>query len=100
MIAAIATRLTDEVIALGPDIAGIAEFEAALKQKAGGGGSLERALDLVEWLLSQKSDGITGKLLSAPWDPWQGLGAHVTKLAKTDVYTLRRITPEDRGMKF
>jgi NAD(P)-dependent dehydrogenase (short-subunit alcohol dehydrogenase family) len=97
---AIATRLTDEVIALGPDIAGIAEFEAALKQKAGGGGSLERALDLVEWLLSPKSDGITGKLLSAPWDPWQGLGAHVADLAKTDVYTLRRITPEERGMKF
>jgi NAD(P)-dependent dehydrogenase (short-subunit alcohol dehydrogenase family) len=97
---AIATRLTDEVIALGPDIAGHAEFESALKQKAGGGASLERALDLVEWLLSAKSDGVTGKLLSAPWDPWQGLGEHVTSLARSDVFTLRRITPEDRGMKF
>ncbi len=97
---AIATRLTDEVIALGPDIAGAAEFESALKQKGGGGASLERALDLVEWLMSPKSDGITGKLLSAPWDPWQALGQHVTALARSDVYTLRRIVPEDRGMKF
>jgi NAD(P)-dependent dehydrogenase (short-subunit alcohol dehydrogenase family) len=96
----IATRLTDEIIALGPDIAGPAEFESAIRQKAGGGASLEKALDLVEWLISPKSDGVTGKLLSAPWDPWQGLGAHATVLAQSDVYTLRRITPEDRGLKF
>lgn len=97
---AIATRLTDEIIALGPDIAGQAEFDSALKQKAGGGASLEHALDLVEWLLSQKSDGVTGKLLSAPWDAWQGLGEHVQSLMRSDVFTLRRIVPEDRSLKF
>jgi NAD(P)-dependent dehydrogenase (short-subunit alcohol dehydrogenase family) len=97
---AIATRLTDEIIALGPDIAGQGEFDSAVKQRAGGGASLERALDLVEWLLSPKSDGITGKLLSAPWDPWQGLSEHVGNLARSDVYTLRRIIPEDRGLRF
>jgi NAD(P)-dependent dehydrogenase (short-subunit alcohol dehydrogenase family) len=97
---AIATRLTDEIIALGPDIAGQGEFDSALKQKAGGGASLEHALDLVEWLLSPKSDGITGKLLSAPWDPWHKLEEHAVSLARSDVYTLRRIVPEDRGMKF
>lgn len=97
---AIATRLTDEIIALGPDIAGQGEFDSALKQKAGGGASLEHALDLVEWLLSEKSDGISGKLLSAPWDPWNRLSEHAKSLAKSDVYTLRRILPKDRGMKF
>lgn len=97
---AIATRLTDEIISLGPDIAGQAEFDSALKQKAGGGASLEHALDLVEWLLSPKSDGITGRLLSAPWDPWHGLAEHTQNIARSDVYTLRRILPEDRGMKF
>jgi NAD(P)-dependent dehydrogenase (short-subunit alcohol dehydrogenase family) len=97
---AIATRLTDEIIALGPDIAGQAEFDSAVKQRAGGGASLEHALDLVEWLLSPKSDGITGKLLSAPWDPWQGLADHAGNLARSDVYTLRRIIPEDRGLRF
>jgi NAD(P)-dependent dehydrogenase (short-subunit alcohol dehydrogenase family) len=97
---AIATRLTDEVIAMGPNRVGKEEFASALKQKAGGGASLDRALDLVEWLLSPKSDGISGKLLSAPWDPWPGLGGHVDTLAKSDVFTLRRITPEDRDLKF
>ena len=69
---AIATRLTDEVIALGPDIAGQAEYDSALKQIAGGGASLERALDLVEWLLSAKSDGISGQAPERPVGPVAG----------------------------
>lgn len=97
---AINTRLTDEVIRLGPAVVGQAEYDAAVKQKATGGGSLERALGLIEYLLSEQSDGITGRLLAAPWDPWPTLGAHADSLAKSDVYTLRRILPEERGLKF
>ena len=62
--------------------------------------TLTRALDCVEWLLSPASDGITGRLLSAPWDPWPTLGDHRAALAASDVYTLRRIVPEDRGQKW
>ncbi len=97
---AINTRLTDEVLALGPAVAGAAEFAAAQKQKASGGGSLEKALGLVEWLLSSASDGVTGRLLSAPWDPWPTLGQHATALAASDIYTLRRIVPEERGQQW
>ena len=93
---AINTRLTDEVIALGAALAGEAEFHAAVKQKASGGAELTRALDLVEWLLSPASDGISGRLISAHWDPWQTLGTQAAKLAPTDLYTLRRIVPADR----
>jgi NAD(P)-dependent dehydrogenase (short-subunit alcohol dehydrogenase family) len=97
---AINTRLTEEIIALGPNIAGEAEYRSALKQKADGGASLERAIDLVEWLLSPASDGISGRLLSAPWDPWPKLDRHAAVLASSDIYTLRRIVPEDRGKTF
>ena len=97
---AINTRLTDEVLRLGPSVVGEAEYQAALKQKETGGGSLEKVISLVEWLLSPASDGISGRLLSAPWDPWAGLGRHAEAIAKSDVYTLRRIVPEDRGVKF
>lgn len=97
---AIATRLTDEIIGLGPVVAGKNEYESALKLKAGGGAPLELALDMLEWLLSPESDGITGKLLSAPWDPWKGLSGHAHSLGQSDVYTLRRILPEDRNLKF
>lgn len=94
---AINTRLTDEVLALGPDIVGSAEYAAAQKQKATGGASLEKAIGLVEWLLSEKSDGITGRLLSAPWDPWPTLAVHADELGPSDIYTLRRVVPEERG---
>jgi len=94
---AINTRLTDEVLALGPSVVGEAEYAAAQKQKAGGGASLEKALGLVEWLLSPASNGISGRLLAAPWDPWPTLDQHAAELLAGDIYTLRRIVPEDRG---
>jgi 3-oxoacyl-[acyl-carrier protein] reductase len=97
---AINTRLTDEVLALGPTVAGAAEYAAAVKQKASGGASLDKALGLVEWLLSPASDGISGRLLAAPWDPWSTLDRHAPALAKSDVYTLRRIVPEERSLNF
>lgn len=100
---AIHTRLTDEVLALGPTVVGAAEFAAAQKQAAAppavAAATLARALDCVEWLLSPASDGLTGRLLSAPWDPWPTLGGHRATLAASDVYTLRRIVPEERGLK-
>jgi len=109
---AINTRLTDEVLALGPSVVGAAEYAAAQKQKAAAlvptsvtadasaDPALTRALDCVEWLLSPASDGITGRLLSAPWDPWPTLGDHRAALAASDVYMLRRIVPDDRGQKW
>lgn len=97
---AINTRLTDEVLALGPTVAGAAEYAAAQKQKSSGGASIDKALGLVEWLLSPASDGISGRLLAAPWDPWNTLDRHTAVLAKSDIYTLRRIVPEERGQVF
>lgn len=94
------TRLTDEILALGPAVVGATEYAAAEKQKATSGASLDRALDLVEWLLSPASDGISGRLFSAPWDPWPTLEAHRAELAASDIYTLRRILPEERGKKW
>jgi NAD(P)-dependent dehydrogenase (short-subunit alcohol dehydrogenase family) len=97
---AINTRLTEEVLALGPAVVGDAEYAAAQKQQASGGASVEQALGLVEWLLSPASDGVSGRLLAAPWDPWKTLASHASELASGDIYTLRRIVPEDRGKKW
>jgi len=93
---ALNTRLLDEVIEAGPDKVGNAFYERALKQKKEGGAPLDRGADLCVFLASAQSDGISGKLLSAVWDPWEELPHHVLDLAG-DVYTLRRILPKDRG---
>ena len=97
---AINTKMTEEVLASGPAGAGEKEYAAALKQKETGGASLTKVAGLVDFLLSAEGDGISGRLLSAPWDPWPTLAARRDELAALDIYTLRRITPEDRGKKW
>jgi NAD(P)-dependent dehydrogenase (short-subunit alcohol dehydrogenase family) len=92
------TRFLDEVLAAGPERVGTAFYEKALAQKSSGGAPLETGASLCVYLLSEKSDGLTGRLLSAIWDPWPILNERLDVLAKTDVYTLRRIVPKDRGL--
>ena len=95
---ALNTRLLDEVLAAGPERVGEDFYARAIKKKAQGGAPLEKGAALAVFLASAASDGITGKLFSAVWDPWQGLATHQDDLQKTDVYTLRRIVPKDRGL--
>ncbi len=92
------TRLLDQVLAAGPERAGEEFHTRAVQQKAEGGASLERAAELAVFLASSASDGVTGRLISAVWDDWAALAARREALANTDVYTLRRIVPADRGL--
>jgi NAD(P)-dependent dehydrogenase (short-subunit alcohol dehydrogenase family) len=94
---ALNTRLLDEVLESGPDRVGKAFYEKALKQKSTGGTPLDLGASLCVYLASSESDGITGKLISAPWDPWQNLAHYREDLKNTDIYTLRRIVEKDRG---
>jgi NAD(P)-dependent dehydrogenase (short-subunit alcohol dehydrogenase family) len=97
---ALNTRLLDEVLSAGPDAVGQKFYEKALQQRDLGGVPLEKGARLCVYLASPKSDGITGKLISAQWDPWENLDAFRAQLNQSDVYTLRRIVPEDRGLKW
>jgi 3-oxoacyl-[acyl-carrier protein] reductase len=94
------SRLLEQVLAAGPERVGHNEYNRALEQREHGGAQPARAADLIAWLASSASDGITGRLLSAVWDPWEHLSEHRDDLAKSDVYTLRRIVPEDRGKQW
>jgi NAD(P)-dependent dehydrogenase (short-subunit alcohol dehydrogenase family) len=95
---ALNTRLLDEVLAAGPDRVGQPFYQRSLKQKESGGAGLERGSELAVFLASNASNGVTGKLISAVWDPWSDFPQHREDLQKTDVYTLRRIVPKDRGL--
>ncbi len=97
---ALNTRLLDEVLSAGPAAVGEGFYQKAIKQKETGGASLALGAGLCTWLASTESDGISGKLISAQWDPWKDLASRKEELTKTDIYTLRRIIPEDRGFKW
>ena len=96
---ALNTRMLDEVLAAGPERVGPHFYERALEQQRSGGVPLERGAALAVWLASAASDGVTAKLLSAVWDPWSELPQHLDDLV-SDVYTLRRIVPGDRGLNW
>jgi NAD(P)-dependent dehydrogenase (short-subunit alcohol dehydrogenase family) len=95
---ALNTRLLNEVLEAGPDKVGQAFYDRSIKQKAQGGAPLDKGANLAVFLASSASDGITGKLLSAVWDPWESLPEHLGELKEADIYTLRRIVPKDRGL--
>jgi NAD(P)-dependent dehydrogenase (short-subunit alcohol dehydrogenase family) len=92
------TRMLNEVLSAGPEVLGQAYHDHLLKQKRSGGAPLSKGAELALFLGSARSDGITGRLISAIWDPWDELPGRIDELSATDVYTLRRITPEDRGL--
>jgi NAD(P)-dependent dehydrogenase (short-subunit alcohol dehydrogenase family) len=94
---ALNTRMLDEVLRAGPESVGEDFYQRALEQQRSGGIPLRHGAKLAVFLGSGASDGITGKLLSAVWDPWAELPKHREDL-DSDVYTLRRIVPRDRGL--
>lgn len=85
------TRMLEEVIAAGP-IAAAPEFEFAVKRSRDGGVSPTVGAELVVFLASSASDGITGRLISAVYDDWKSLPSLRSALADSDRFTLRRIT--------
>jgi NAD(P)-dependent dehydrogenase (short-subunit alcohol dehydrogenase family) len=91
------TRMLDEMLAAGPANIGPALHRRLQQQKENGATPLGHGAELAVFLGSALSDGITGKLISATWDPWNTLPEHLADLDGTDIYTLRRIVPKDRG---
>ena len=93
---ALATRLVDEVLAAGPEKVGAAFYEKNKQWKKTGATPPELGARLAVYLASRESDGISGKLISAQWDPWEKLHEFKADL-NSDIYALRRIVPKDRG---
>jgi NAD(P)-dependent dehydrogenase (short-subunit alcohol dehydrogenase family) len=56
-----------------------------------GGVSPDRGAGLAVFLASDKSDRLSGRLLSAVWDDWEHVEDKIDKIAASDVWTLRRV---------
>lgn len=93
----VVTRMQDATLAAGPEGAGTDYFEKAQRQVEEGGSPAERAAQLVAFLLSGEAHGITGKLISAPWDPWEDEGFRQRLRDEADLATLRRIDDQFFG---
>jgi 3-oxoacyl-[acyl-carrier protein] reductase len=90
----VATEIHEATLKSGPDKAGQEHFERT-QAVAERGVSMEVPVACVEFLLSPKADGLTGKTIAANFDPWRSevFRAHLDEIARSDVYTMRRINP-------
>ncbi len=91
------TRMTRQMLDAGPAEVGESYHARIAKMFIEGGSPLDNAAALCAYLCSAASDGITGKLIAAPWDPWPFSEQHRSDLIDSDIFTLRRILPEERG---
>jgi 3-oxoacyl-[acyl-carrier protein] reductase len=57
----------------------------------------EKAARLVAYLTLGEGRDVTGKLISAVWDRWESFHSCPETVAHKDVFTLRRILPEERA---
>lgn len=94
---ALKTRIMAGFVAAGPEKVGVEFHRKISALSAEGGTPLSVGARCCVYLGSAESDGITGKLIAAQWDPWADFQMHFDDLNKSDIYTLRRIIPKDRG---
>lgn len=97
---ALATRMTQQLIDAGPERVGAAFHQRMQKIHDAGGTPLRLGAELAVYLASDESAPVTGRLIAAQWDPWPTLHERAGELDGTDIYTLRRVVPEDRGRKW
>ena len=87
----VATRMHEATLAAGPEGAGEDYFARTMRDLDAGGTPPEVAADLVAFLLSDAARGISGRLISASWDPWREPEFQERLRDERDLATLRRI---------
>jgi NAD(P)-dependent dehydrogenase (short-subunit alcohol dehydrogenase family) len=87
----VATGIHAATLAAGPERAGVGYFASTERQLDAGGVPAARAAALTAFLLGEGAAGITGKVLSAPWDPWDEPAFQWRLRGESDLATVRRI---------
>jgi len=93
----VATRMHQETLAAG-EAAGHDYLERTKTDLKSGGVPPELGAEAACFFISDASAGITGKFVAAPWDDWPNWAARQSVIANSDLFTLRRIIPKDRGL--
>lgn len=92
----VATAIHDATIAAGPDAAGQTHYERTQALMREGAVPLELATECVLFLVSPEAHGLTGKTISASFDPWRQpvFSESIPEINASDLYTMRRVNPE------
>lgn len=96
---AVNTRLLDEIFRLGPAVVGHEQHERSLKQKADGGVPPTKSGELVLYLLSEKSERLYGKTISAQYDRYLEI-VDPQAVSNSDVFAMRRVVTPDGATRY
>jgi 3-oxoacyl-[acyl-carrier protein] reductase len=91
---AIDTRLQDQVLAAGERAGDLFHRMRSLRDSGKGATPVDVPARLAVFLASDASEGLTGRIISAPHDPWQSWDANrIQHMAASNWFTLRRLDP-------
>jgi len=90
------TEIHHATLAVGPIKAGNRMYETTLEKLKNGAVPINVPVDCVRFLLSSRANGLTGKTISASFDPWtsEAFLKHITEINQSDLYTMQRINLE------
>ncbi|HEX3549020.1 MAG TPA: SDR family oxidoreductase [Candidatus Elarobacter sp.] len=92
----VATRLHRETLDAGTRAGGFLDKTRAELDR--GGVAPEVGAAAAAFLVSDAAAGITGKFVAAPYDGYRAWPERLEELRTSDIFTLRRILPRERGM--
>ncbi len=95
---AVNSKMTQDMIRAGSKAG--AQLYKAKKQLQDSSATPEKAAKLVLWLALNSARHVSGRIISAQWDPYERFQELEEEIASSDVFTTRRIRPEDRGFSW
>jgi NAD(P)-dependent dehydrogenase (short-subunit alcohol dehydrogenase family) len=93
----VATKIHEATLCAGPEKAGGEHFEYTQRMLAQGAASMDAPVGCVRFLLSEQAHGLTGKTISANFDPWATsvFREKLNDINESELYTMRRINLVD-----
>ena len=97
----VATRLHQQTVDAGPTLAGKSFYDQTLEKITSSTSVLpEVGGKCASFLMSDLSDGITGKFIAAPYDNYRVWMQNPSFNEDPSLFTLRRMVPRDRGLNW
>jgi len=89
----VATEIHEATLAAGPALAGEQQFQDTVRRLQTGAVSMSIPVACVRFLLSERAGELTGKTISASFDPWDTpeFEKNLGRINSSDLYTMRRI---------
>jgi NAD(P)-dependent dehydrogenase (short-subunit alcohol dehydrogenase family) len=92
------TRMFEDMMAAGREKVGEKIWESFEKRKKNGGDPIENPQKLALYIAVHRGKELNGRTISAKYDNLQKIEEHSEEIISSDIYTLRRIMPKDRGL--